>query len=177
MDLSVSRHNLVSATPPTVFKRFWGNFPVIVPLPWRWSYFIEVMLNWFLRELWPFNNISTVSHVFATSPRFFKGFWWNFPVIVSLTWRRPYNTEVTLDCFLPELWLNIHVIDIFTTYWHFTHRGTLGHLLFWPCLFTETSRVFEKGKVEVDFQTSIFQVFWGFFFWHLKASGVLRVCV
>ena len=43
--------------------------------------------------------------------------------------------------------------------------------LFWPCLFTETGRL-KKDKVKVDFQNSIFQVF----FRHLKASGVLQVC-
>ena len=138
---SVRRHNLVSATPPTVFKAFWWNFLVIVLMTWRWSYFIEVMLDWFLLELLPFDSTffnfksclcnsscifqlillkpsSYCSHdlkriilyrghawllftsygplsvlailsieilVSATPPTFFKAFWWNFPVIVSMT--------------------------------------------------------------------------------------------
>ena len=53
--------------------------------------------------------------------------------------------------------------------------------LFWPCFFTESSRVFEKknkkkqkkkNKVKVDFQNSIF-----LFFRHFKASSVLQVRV
>ena len=32
-----SAAGLVSATPPTVFKGFWWNFPVIVPMTWGWS--------------------------------------------------------------------------------------------------------------------------------------------
>ena len=52
---SVHRHNLVSATRLTVFKGFWWNFPVIVSMTWRWSYFIKVMLDCFLPELWPIN--------------------------------------------------------------------------------------------------------------------------
>ena len=56
MGSSVRRHNLVSVTP-TVFKGFWWNFPVIVHMTWRWSYFIEVMLDWFFTRviaLWHF---------------------------------------------------------------------------------------------------------------------------
>ena len=34
--------------------------------------------------------------------------------------------------------------------------------LFWPCFFTETSRAFEKDKVKVDFQNSIFFFFSAF---------------
>ena len=71
---SVRRHNLVSASPPTVFKGFWWNFPVIVPMTWGYAYFTEVMLNWFLPELWPFNNFSTVSHVFPTPLAVFSWF-------------------------------------------------------------------------------------------------------
>ena len=48
------------------FQGIWWNFSVIVPMNWRWSYFIEVMLNYFLPELWPFNNFSIVSLVSAT---------------------------------------------------------------------------------------------------------------
>ena len=29
---------LVSATPPTVFKGIWWNYPIIVPMTWSWSY-------------------------------------------------------------------------------------------------------------------------------------------
>ena len=71
---SVRRHNLVSATPPTVFKGCSRNFPVIVPMIWKCAYFIEVMLDWFLSELWPFNNFSAVSLVSATPPTVLKGF-------------------------------------------------------------------------------------------------------
>ena len=100
------RHNLVSATPPTVFKGFCWNFRVIVPTTWRWSYFIEVMLDWFLPELWPFSNFSTVSLVSATPLAVFGGFSWYLPVIVPMTWRGSYCREVRLDGFLPvwELW-------------------------------------------------------------------------
>ena len=70
MGSPVRRHNLVSATPPTVFKRFWWNFPVYVPMTWRWSYFIEVMLYWFLPELQPFGNFSAVSLVCNSSCNF-----------------------------------------------------------------------------------------------------------
>ena len=62
----LSTEVLVSATPPTVFKGFWWNFPDILAMTWRWSYFIEVMLSWFLPELWLFNNCSTVSLVSTT---------------------------------------------------------------------------------------------------------------
>ena len=98
---SVRRHNLVSANPPTVFKGFLWNFPVIVPMTWRRAYLIEVMLDWFLPELWPFNNFSAVSLVSPTPPTVFKGFWW---FIVPMAWRCAYYTEVTLDRFLLELW-------------------------------------------------------------------------
>ena len=36
---------LVIATPPTLLKGFWWNFPVIVSMTKRWSYFKEVMLD------------------------------------------------------------------------------------------------------------------------------------
>ena len=70
----LSTEVLVSATPPTVFKGFWWNFLVIVPMTWRWSYFIKVILSWFLSELWPFNNFSAVSLVSATPLAVFNGF-------------------------------------------------------------------------------------------------------
>ena len=117
---STHRHYLVSATRPTVFKGFWWNFPVIVSMTWRCAYFIEVTLNWFLPELWPFNNFSAVSLVSATPLTVFKGFWWNFPVIVSKTWRCAYYTEVTLDRFLPELWP-------FVSFSHFINRSSCLH--------------------------------------------------
>ena len=72
-------------------------------MAWRCACFIEVMLDWFLPELWPFNNFSAVSLVSATPLAVFSGFWWNLPVIVPMTWRGSYYTEVTLDCFLPDL--------------------------------------------------------------------------
>ena len=50
---SVRRHTLVSATPPTVFKGFWWNFPDIVAMSWRWSYFIEIVLDWFYQSYSP----------------------------------------------------------------------------------------------------------------------------
>ena len=45
--------------------------------------------------------------------------------------------------------------------------------LFWHCLFTETSRAFEKRQGRSRFSELNFS----FFFRHLKASGVLPVCV
>ena len=45
--------------------------------------------------------------------------------------------------------------------------------LFWPCLFTETSRAFEKRQGQSRFSDLNFSSF----FRHLKASGVLPVCV
>ena len=73
-------------------------------MTWGCAYFIEVMLNWFLLELWSFNYFSAVSLVSATSPTVFKGFWWNFAVIVPMTWKCAYYTKVTFNRFLPELW-------------------------------------------------------------------------
>ena len=102
LGFSVRRHNLVS--PTTVFKGFWWNFPDIIAMTWRWSYYIEVMLDWFLPELWPFSNFSTVNLVSPTPLAVFSGFDWNLPVIVPMTWRGSYYTEIRLDCFLPELW-------------------------------------------------------------------------
>ena len=46
--------------------------------------------------------------------------------------------------------------------------------LFWPCLFYETSRVFEKRHGLSRFSEPCCS---SFFFRHLKASGVLPVCV
>ena len=86
-------------------------------MTWRCAYFIEVMLNWLLPELWPFNNFSAVSIVSATPPTVFKGFWWNFPVIDPMTWRYAYHTEVTFDRFLPELWP-------FVSFSHFINRSS-----------------------------------------------------
>ena len=43
---------------------------------------------------------------------------------------------------------------------------------FWPCLFTETSRAFEKRQGQTRFSELNFSSF----FRHLKASGVLPVC-
>ena len=115
--LFFSTEVLVSGTPPTVFKGFWWNFPDIVPMTWRCACFIEVMLDWFLPELWPFNNFSAVSLVSAIPPTVFKGFCWNFPVIVPMTWRCACRTEVTLDHFLPELWP-------FVSFSHFINRSS-----------------------------------------------------
>ena len=44
--------------------------------------------------------------------------------------------------------------------------------LFWPCLFTETSKAIEKRQGQSRFSELNFS----FFFRHLKASGVLPVC-
>ena len=93
---SIHRHNLVSATPLTVFKGFWWNFPVMT---WWWSYFTGDMLSWFLRELWSFVIFSTVSLVSATPLAVFIGFWTNLPIIVPMTRRGSYYTEVMLDLF------------------------------------------------------------------------------
>ena len=57
---------VLSPQPPTVFKGFWWNFPVIVPMTWRWSYFIEVMLDWILPEFLSFGNFSVLSLVSPT---------------------------------------------------------------------------------------------------------------
>ena len=113
----LSREVLVSATPPPVFKGFLWNFPDTVAMTWRWSYFIEVMLNWFLSELWPFNYCSIVSLVSTTPLTVFSGFQWNLPFIIPNTWRGSYYTKVTLDCFLPELWP-------FVSFSHFVNRGS-----------------------------------------------------
>ena len=45
------------------------------------------------------------------------------------------------------------------------------YLIFWPCLFTETSRAFEKRQGQSRFSELNFSSF----FRHLKASGVLPV--
>ena len=45
--------------------------------------------------------------------------------------------------------------------------------LFWSCLFTETSRAFEKRQGQSRFSELNFSSF----FRHLKTSGVLPVCV
>ena len=79
--------------------------------------FIEVILDWFLPELWPLNNFSAVSLVSATPPTVSKEFWWNFPVIVPKTWRCAYYTEEPVDCFLPELWP-------FVSFSHFINRSS-----------------------------------------------------
>ena len=44
--------------------------------------------------------------------------------------------------------------------------------LLWPCLFTETSRAFEKRQGQCRFSELNFSSF----FRHLKASGVLPIC-
>ena len=86
----LSTEVLVSTTPPTGFKGFWWNFPDIVSMTWRWSYFIEVILSWFLSELWPLKIFSIVSLVSATPLAVFNGFEWNLPVIIPMTWRESY---------------------------------------------------------------------------------------
>ena len=70
----LSTEVLVSATPPTFLNGYWWNFPVIVSMNWKWSYFIEVMLYWFLPELWFFGNFLTVSLVSATPLAVCSGF-------------------------------------------------------------------------------------------------------
>ena len=47
--------------------------------------------------------------------------------------------------------------------------------LFWPCLFTKTSRAFEKRHSQSRFSELNFSSI--FYFRHLKASGVLPVCI
>ena len=98
--------SLVSATPLAVFCGFLWNLPVIVAMTWRGSYYTEVTLDCFLPELWPlvnFSHLSTKVLVFATPPTFLRGYWRNFPVIVSMTWRWSHFIEVILNWFLPEL--------------------------------------------------------------------------
>ena len=70
----LSKGVLVSATPPTVFQGFLWNFPDFVTMTWRCAYFIEVVLDWFLPELWPFNNFSAISLVSATPLTVSSGF-------------------------------------------------------------------------------------------------------
>ena len=113
----LSTEILVSTTPPTVFKGFLLNFPDIVVMTWRCAYFIEVMLDWFLPELWPFNNFSAVGLVSATPLAVSSGFEWNLPVIVLMTWRGSYYTEITLDHFLPR-------VMPFVSFSHFINRGS-----------------------------------------------------
>ena len=47
----------------------------------------------------------------------YRSFQWNLPVIVPMTWRGSYYTEVTLDHFLPELWP-------FVSFSHFINRSS-----------------------------------------------------
>ena len=70
----LSTEVLVSASPPIFLKGYWWTFPVIVSMTWRWSYFIEVMLNWFLPELRSLCNFLTVSLVSATPLAVFSRF-------------------------------------------------------------------------------------------------------
>ena len=70
----LSKEILVSATPPTFLKGYWWNVPVLVSKTWRRSYFIEVMLNWFLPQLRSFGNFLTKSLVCATPLAVFSGF-------------------------------------------------------------------------------------------------------
>ena len=44
-------------------------------------------------------SISTEVLVSPTPPTFLKGYWWNFPVIVSMTWRWLYFIDVMLNAF------------------------------------------------------------------------------
>ena len=69
---SVLRHNLVPATPDLL--QFSRDFDEIFQLSFPCAYFIEVMLDRFLPELWPFNNFSAVSLVSATPLAVFSGF-------------------------------------------------------------------------------------------------------
>ena len=70
--LSVSLKNFLSPQLLLQISGFWLNFPVFIHMTWRWLYFIEVMLNWFLKELWSFNNFPTVS----LSPQLLAQFQW-----------------------------------------------------------------------------------------------------
>ena len=57
---------------------------------------------------------------------------------------------------------------------NFHFIGHLSHnFVFWPCLFTETSRAFEKRQGQSRFSELNFSSF----FRHLKASGVLPLFV
>ena len=94
--LSVRRHNLVSASPPTVFKGFWWN--LLFPCPEDVHILSRLCWTDFVPDLWPL-NIFQQCLVFATPLAVFSGLLWNLPVIVPMTWRGSYYTEVRLDAF------------------------------------------------------------------------------
>lgn len=87
--------------PRTVLKELWWNFPVIVPLTWRWSSFTEVMYHWLLPVMALCHFFSSKSCLFNSSAVFI-GFWSNLSIIVPVTWKAFNFTEV--DCLLQELW-------------------------------------------------------------------------
>ena len=76
-----------------------------------------------------------------------------------MTWRGSYYTEVTLDCFLPELWpfvsfshLSTEVlVSAFTTYWHLKHWETLG---LWPFIPFRVDPFLKGDKNNFDSLTS-----------------------
>ena len=76
-------------------------------MTWRGSYYTEIMLDRFLLELWPFVSFSHFIYrnsCLHNSSYISQEIWWNFPVIVSMTWRWSCFIGVMLDRFLPELW-------------------------------------------------------------------------
>ena len=76
-------------------------------------------------------------------------FFCDFPIDFSLLF------SLSLSSYFPFCWA-------FISYFCFGLAYSLRHL----------AGLLKKDKVKVDFQNSIFQIF----FWHSKASGVLPVC-
>ena len=71
---SVRSHNLVSATPPTVFFRDFDETFQLLFHDLKMCIFSRGHAQQILPELWPFNNFSAVSLVSAKPPTVFKGF-------------------------------------------------------------------------------------------------------
>ena len=64
----------------------------------------EVMLSWFLSELWPFSNFLIVSLVSATPLAVFSGFYDTFQLLFPWPEEDHIKSRSPPDCFLPELW-------------------------------------------------------------------------
>ena len=91
----------------------------------------------------------------------------------------PRSMRVDLFFFFFFLFFFCDFLQIFPSFSLFVSLFLFSFLLgiyliflFWPCLFTETSRAFEKRQGQSRFSELNFSSF----FRHLKASGVLPVC-
>ena len=74
---SVRRHNLVSATPPTVFKEFDETFQLLFPSPEEDHIIPRSRLTGFYQSNGPLTVLAILSTevlVSATPPTVFKGF-------------------------------------------------------------------------------------------------------